>query len=75
MARIKIKFTQEHLALISNLSLGEIFVSHPEQSLGKNVNIIDKKIDEIAPLIKDGEQGRFADIAETIKGQLLRISE
>lgn len=75
MARIKIKFTEEHLALISNLYLGEIFVSHPEQSLGKNVNIIDKKIDEITPLIKDGEQGRFADIAETIKGQLLRISE
>lgn len=75
MARIKIKFTEEHLALISNLYLGEIFVSHPEQALDKNVNIIDKKIDEISPLIKDGEHGKFAEIAETIKGQLLRISE
>lgn len=75
MARIRIKFTKEHLALISNLYLGEIFVSHPEQALDKNVNIIDKKIDEISLLVKNEEQGRFAEIAETIKGQLLKISE
>ncbi len=73
--RIKIKFSEEHLLLINNLYFGEIFVSHPEQSLDKNVRIIDKKINELRDLIPRENIRDFDTAAEVIKGQLFKISE
>ena len=73
--RIKITLTEEHISLIRNFNFGEIIVSHPEQSLSKNVELINKKLDEL----KD-EYGSFATESfdynvSIIKGQLSKIME
>jgi len=73
--RIKLTLTEEHISLIKNFMFDVITVSHPEQSLGKNIEIILKKLDELEKYkvskIKDFDD--FDHTITIIRGQMQKI--
>ena len=73
--RIKLTLTEEHIGLIRNFNFGEIVVSHPEQSLAKNVELIDKKLEELKNDYSAIGPETFDYNLTIIRGQLQKIME